>query len=110
MEQAQHDGGELLPKEIQKLFWEYEFDEISLQNNRDLVINRVLTSGNWDAILWLRDEVGDSALKNWIVSHDGADLTPRQLRFWQIICDLPKSQVDTWIAALRSSVWGQRRA
>jgi len=38
----------------------------------------------------------------------GAGLTARQLRFWQIILDLPRRQVDGWLAAPGRKIWDQR--
>jgi hypothetical protein len=86
-----------LPKKLKPYFWEYSSSELSLKKDRELIIRRILVSGSWDAIRWLRKEIGDGNLKNWLIAHRGRGLSPRQLRFWELILGLPPRQVNLWI-------------
>ncbi len=72
-----------LPTLLRPLFWDDDFEALAWENDRDLIIARVLTSGGWDAITWLRFHMGDRALREWIERHQGRGLSPRQLRFWE---------------------------
>src|SRR5512147_882158 len=94
-----------LPRKLKPYFWDYPFSELSLRTDRDLIIRRILTSGSWEAIRWLRHEIGDENLKAWLVAHRGRGLSPRQLRFWGVIFDLPSRQVNTWVQAANQFPW-----
>ena len=101
---------ESLPKSLKTYFWDYPFSKLSLSTDRDLVIRRVLSSGSWEAVRWLRKKIGDENLKKWLIAHKGRGLSPRQLRFWELILDLPKRQVNAWVKAARENEWNKRSA
>lgn len=98
-----------LPALLRPLFWDYDFDALRWEQDRDLLIARVLTAGGWKAIRWLRDRCGDADLREWIIRHRGAGLTPRQLRFWELILGLPAAQVNAWVARAKRSIWNAGR-
>lgn len=97
-----------LPKSLKAYFWDYPFSKLSLSTDRDLVIRRILSNGSWDAITWLRKAIGDEDLRKWILDHQGRGLSPRQLRFWELILDLPKRKVNTWVKVARGTEWHKR--
>lgn len=97
-----------LPDHVQELFWDYDSEAIDWDDDRELIIRRVVAEGNWDAIKWLRDRLGDDSLRSWIVKHEGRGLSPRQLRFWEIVLELPSGQVDAWIAGRQHAIWDGR--
>jgi hypothetical protein len=97
-----------LPEKLHPYFWDYPFTQLSLHTDQSLIIRRILSSGSWDSILWLRSQVGDPALMEWLMDHRGRGLSPRQLRFWGLILDLPFQQVDSWVRAAAESPWGKR--
>ena len=66
--------------------------------DRDLVIGRILTAGDWDSVQWLIGQVGKRALKQWIVGRRGRGLDARQLRFWELVLRLPHRAVTAWVA------------
>ena len=98
------------PPSVQSLFWDYEADALDWPADRNLIVRRVLSDGTWDAITWLRDRMGDAALRRWIETRSGDALSPRQLRFWELVLDLPSDRVDEWVDARRTSVWANRTA
>jgi hypothetical protein len=97
-----------LPAELSSLFWEYEPGALLWPRDQETIARRILESGPWNTVKWLRREMGDAALRDWILEHEGRNLTPRQLRYWQIILDLPKRTVDAWVARERGGVWNRR--
>jgi hypothetical protein len=101
-------SSEPLPKSLKPFFWDYSFSKLSFKADRDLIIRRVLSSGSWDAVLWVRKKIGDENLKKWLIAHQGRGLSARQLRFWELILDLPKRQVNAWVKAARETPWGKR--
>ncbi|MGH7966833.1 MAG: DUF6922 domain-containing protein [Candidatus Binatia bacterium] len=52
-----------LPAMLRPLFWDYDFVALGWDSDRDLIVTRVLTSGDWDAVSWLRSRLGDHALR-----------------------------------------------
>lgn len=104
---AAHSSTASLPEFLRPLFWEHPFDKIDFVEHYDFVVGRILIEGDWNAIRWLRHRIGDEALRDWIVRHEGRGLTPPQLRFWHLIVKLPASDVDRWLAE-RGPGWEDR--
>jgi hypothetical protein len=97
-----------LPNRLRPFFWDYDFNTLTWEKDRDLVIKRILTSGDWNAIDWLRSHAGDESLREWIQQHQGNGLSPRQLRFWELILEIPRRQVNIWLSTERRNVWEKR--
>jgi hypothetical protein len=90
------------------LFWEYGERPISLDRDRDFVIDRVLAEGDWESIRWLRREVGADAIRVHLSRTHGRRLSPRQLRLWQVLLDLPAAEIDAWIHDGARRIWDER--
>jgi hypothetical protein len=101
-------GKRRLSQQLRSLFWDYAFSQLSLATDRDLIIRRILTHGSWDAVRWLRKRLGDRELRDWLIAHRGRGLTTRQLRFWDMLYDLPARQVNQWVKTAQTGVWDQR--
>ena len=99
-----------LPDRVKSLFQEYDPDVLDWEADRDLIIGRVLSAGDWKSIKWLRAQLGDANLRAWIEALDGDHLSSRQLRFWELILDLPADRVDARVATRRPSIWEKRTA
>ncbi len=99
-----------LPESISGLFWDHSPGSISWEKDREYVIDRVLSHGTWDAIQWVRREAGDEAVKAVIYRTRARRLSPRQIRFWQVVFDLPEADVSAWLAAEGRVTWDQRTA
>lgn len=94
--------------DLNPLFWDVDFETLSWEGHRNFIIQRVLMHGSLAMLRWLREKIGDQALADWIVMHQGGGLSPRQLRYWELILDLPNTQVDGWVEARRESIWENR--
>ena len=92
----------ILPKKLRTFFWDYPFARLSITKDRDLIIRRLLSRGLWDAVCWVRRQIGDQTLREWLIAHKGRGLTPRQLRFWGVIYDLPARQINSWVRAAQN--------
>jgi hypothetical protein len=101
---------EPLPESLRGLFWEYDFDDLSWEEDRDLIFRRVLAEGPWETVQWLRCRAGDSAMREWIRERRGRALSRKQLRFWQLILGLPEAEVDAWLEAREQDPWERRWA
>lgn len=98
----------MLPDRIAGLFWDTDASSLHLYAHRDFIIKRVLDRGDWDAVSWLRNALGDAAIRDWFLAKHGGGLDARKLRFWAVILDLPKPEVDEWVSQARSSTWHGR--
>ena len=101
---------ESLPGFLSAFFWDCDFAALSLHEQRDFIIRRLLQRGSWDALTRLRAETGDAELRSWIERHHGGGLSSRQLRFWQAVLDLPPQHVNRWVRANASQPWERRNA
>jgi len=98
-----------IPKRLKPFFWDHHFARLNWEADSDLIINRILAAGDWDAVCWLRRSVGDEALRAWLKRRRGAGLSGRQLRFWELVLDLPHRDVNAWLADPGRQVWEGRR-
>jgi len=103
-------GRTSLPAEIRSLFWEYDARNLSWESDSDLVIGRILARGTWAALVWLRRHLSDEDLRRWLLAREGAGLSPQQLRYWQLMLDLPARRVTHWIRDPARQVWDRRAA
>jgi hypothetical protein len=98
-----------LPASLMKHFQEYDSARLSWTHSRHTIVLRLLQAGGLEAVLWLREHMTDEEIQDFITRRRGRGIEPRRLRFWGIVLNIPRPQVDDWIAAVRSDPW-QRRA
>jgi hypothetical protein len=97
-----------LPAGVRSLFWEYGESGPSLEHDRDFVIGRVLSAGDWESIRWLRREVRDSGIRDYLSRTGGRLLSRRQLRLWQVLLDLDEDLVGSWLQRETRHLWDRR--
>jgi hypothetical protein len=97
-----------LPAPVKALFWDTASGSLRWDRDRDQIIGRVLASGPWETVQWLRALAGDEAIRTWIELHEGRGLSPQQLRFWQLILDIPARRVNRWLRSEGRQVWDRR--
>jgi hypothetical protein len=98
-----------LPRRLRPLFWEYDFARLRWTKDADLIMGRILMSGDWEAMQWLRRRVAPSALREWIQRRRGRGLSARQLRFWELILGLPRREVNDWLRDPARRLWEERQ-
>ena len=99
-----------LPIDMEWIFWDCDPRLLDLEEHHDFMIRRVLESGDWDSIKWLRRVIGDAAIHEWFLAKNGGGLDPRRLRFWGLILDLPTQLVDEWVAKAKLSHWREKES
>jgi hypothetical protein len=97
-----------LPSPIREIFWDVDAKALRWESDRDLIIGRVLASGPWETVKWLRAKAGDDTLRSWLERYEGRGLSPKQLRFWQLVLGLPARKVDEWLESDRRGIWDRR--
>lgn len=97
-----------LPAFLRPLFWDCDFAMLDWEANRPFIIGRVLASGDWEHIGWLRQTAGDEVIRAYLLQTRGRTLSRRQLRFWELLLDLPPEEVSRWLASSARQVWDRR--
>ena len=97
-----------LPEGLGPLFWDYDFGRLRWLRDRDLVTRRLLESGGLREFCWLRRRLGDRELRDWLIQHEGAGLSPQRLRFMELILGLPHKRVTSWLQSDSRKVWDKR--
>ena len=93
---------------LRALFWDCRFDGLDWVRDREFVMGRVLVHGSWDAVAWLRGEVGDDGVRDWIVRHAGRESSRPQIRYWELMLDLPAEMVAEWLRSEGRRIWEGR--
>jgi hypothetical protein len=106
MVQRAPSGG--LPALLRSYFWEYDADRIRPGPDREIVMLRLMESGDQDAIRWLRAEYGDTSLAEFMTRRGARGLSEKRIRYWALLLGLPRDVVNAWLAALRTNPWYTR--
>ena len=97
-----------IPRHVKSLLWEYKGRAFTWPSDAAIITRKILESGEWESVQWLRHVCGDAGLREWIIGHRGRGLDPRKLRFWQLVLRLPRRSVDVWVAQSDSNPWNKR--
>ena len=94
---------------FERYFWDCDTSVLDWETQGDFITRRLLQQGDQTALRWLRTQWGDTGLKNWLIAHQGAGLTPRQVRYWAVMLEIDPALADGWVAAASEGVWERRR-
>lgn len=97
-----------LPDELRAFFWDYDTDRLSWERNRHTIVLRLLEKGGMHAVRWLREHMSDGEIREFIVRRRGRGISPQRLRFWSLLVDIPRREVDEWIETARRNPWQKR--
>ncbi len=70
---------EALPAALRDLFWSYDFAQLRLPDDLDLVMLHVLNYGKPSHRRWLEQRFGDVGIRRWILRQRGRGLTVKQM-------------------------------
>jgi len=97
-----------MPLALKPLFWDIDFAALTWKDHRDFIIRRILQSGSLESLCWLRKQICDLELRQWIIDREGRGLNPRQIRYWEIVYDLDHTIVNNWLISMRNNPWEMR--
>ena len=100
--------GDPVPESIAVLFWDAPERPLELVHHRALLVRRVLNEGSWSACRWLLGTLGSGAIAAELRCSAGRGIDRRSLRLWQVLLELPESEVDGWLAIPERKIWDQR--
>ncbi|CUU38628.1 hypothetical protein GXSOP10_14218 [Armatimonadetes bacterium GXS] len=99
---------ERLPEFLRPLFWEVEFRKVSPRKHQSYICMRIMEHGDLQAIRWMLQTYGKETLREWLIQREGRGLSPRTLRFWEVILNIPHRQVTRWLRSRPIDLWEQR--
>lgn len=97
-----------LPEQLRPLFWDYPFGRLRWECDAELATDRVLAYGGFREWQWLRRWLGDEELADWICARRGRGLSPRQLRYWELVLGISRKDVSEWLRDPGRQVWDRR--
>lgn len=97
-----------LPPVLLPLLWDVDSGTIDLDAHRSFLIGRILSAGTLESIRWARQTYGDDVIREWIVVHEGRQLSSPQIRLWETLIGLPAEAVAAWLAVPERRIWEGR--
>ncbi len=82
----------LLPDHFSAYFWDTQFTGRELLDWPEHTIERVLEYGQWKDIRFLREIVGDEAIKSVVIS--SRRLSPKTVNLWTILLNIPRRETS----------------
>lgn len=96
---------EPLPEFLRPLFWDVDFRTLSPEKHQSFLCLRIIEHGDLQAICWMLRYYGKARLRRWLIQRAGRGISPRALRFWQVMLGIPHRTVTRWIQARPEPVW-----
>lgn len=107
---ANHNHDIQIPAFLSPFFWDCDYSTLRWKDHSDFIMKRILNNGSWDAVRWLRKEIGDEVIERWLVAHKGRGIEKRQLRFWEAILSLHHEEVSNWLNDPLRKIWDDRNS
>ncbi len=105
--EEQPDLPDRLPEFMRPLFWEVPFHKVSPKRHMSYICQRIMEHGDEPSVRWMIGTYGKKRLREWILEREGRGLSPRTLRFWEIVLDLPHRTVTRWIRTREQPQWNR---
>ena len=71
-----------LPTELRPYFWEHDFAKLSLEQDRSLIVYRLVELGSPPVVKWLRAAFGDAAIHDEIAAIRSRGISYARVRPW----------------------------
>ena len=82
-----------IPRTLAPFFQEYSLEKINPARDWELIIERTLAWGNSEEVHWLFANYGKERVADWVRRMGFRRLPRRQLPFWQIMLEIPKTEI-----------------
>lgn len=104
--------GSHIPEFLFPLFWEYEPENIHIVRHADFVMGRIMETGTWESMLWLRRTYSRERLISFLEKRGRRVLPPRELNYWALISGISREKREDWVMESRNKthVWGAKHA
>ena len=95
-----------LPADAAWLFPEYDFESMSLEEHRGVIIERVLERGTWEQVRWLFATYGEDAVAEWVRRHGFRLLSRRSFALWRLVLGVADYVAPDWaVEARKEEAW-----
>ncbi len=76
-----------IPSFLVPLLWDVDLAQFDQATHAELVMERVMTKGSWEAMKWLRKTYSSESLAEFLRAR-GHLLAPRDLAYWSLVCEV----------------------
>lgn len=81
-----------IPISMKPYFQEYDLEDLRLQRDADLIIQRTLEFGNWDELRWLFRAFHRRRIQRFLRQHGERWLTPVTFNYWRKLLSVRRWQ------------------
>jgi len=92
-------------KKLKHFFWEYDLKELDPIADEYLILKKVLMYGSVKDLKNFIGIFGKKKVKDFLLKTKGKGIDKRRLRFYEVIFDLPKREVDHWLKDPIRKIW-----
>lgn len=79
-----------IPSSLALFFQEYDFSELSIEEDVNLIIQRTLEYGDWDELRWLFQVYGAKRIRKFIRLLGERSLRPPTFNYWRKLLRIRK--------------------
>lgn len=69
-----------IPVRFKQYFWDIDFESLSLAENPDFILKRLLDLGDIDALKWIKERFSNEAIERLVLT--SRDLSKKTVNFW----------------------------
>jgi hypothetical protein len=93
-----------IPTDLQPYFQEYDVNELEIQRDANLIIQRTLDFGTWEEIRWLFEVYGVKRIRLFLREHGERGLKPSSFNYWRKLLRVRRWQKGPF-PTLKGEVW-----
>ena len=90
-----------LPADAVLLFPEHDFEPVSLEEHRGVIIERVLERGTWEQVRWLFATYGETEVAEWVQEHGFRLPSRRSFALWRLVLGVGDYVAPDWAVEAR---------
>lgn len=80
----------MIPAGLKPHFQEYDFSDLQLERDADLIIQRALDFGTWEEVRWLFQVYGKQRIGKFLRQHGERWLDPVAFHYWRKLLGIRK--------------------
>jgi hypothetical protein len=81
-----------IPAGLRSCFQEYDFAQLDLVRDSELIMERTLAYGSRAELCWLFGQYGRTRVTDWVRQSGGRRLPWRRYNLWCVLLDLPPAR------------------
>lgn len=74
-----------LPQSVQNTIWWQKSTDIDEKKDKKMLIKSILKTGNWEAMLWMRDRYSLGELRSVFKDSYSSEYSSKTLNFWETV-------------------------